>query len=256
MKPLIIAIFLISCADFSKHDGFSGGSFDKIMTGKIDTAITEVYRVTSTPGIFETAFFLGAKSKMDTFSISFYPVDIGQINIESGKVIACDPVMIHGVIPFVQTFPIGHFPVQLAIAKLNNDERVAFARILFSDKPPAKWEFAYEEGEKPIPIGGENFYGYGVDAGMGLFIDSIAAKSFNRLIRNDEHFLDNVFFAETNKHSHVTWDYCLYEFGDHNLATFSTGYGDGTYGTYVGYDDKGNICRLLTDFGLVEWWKK
>jgi hypothetical protein len=32
--------------------------------------------------------------------------------------------------------------------------------------------------------------------------------------------------------------------------------GDGRYATYVGYDDEGNICRLLSDFALINWWDK
>ena len=54
----------------------------------------------------------------------------------------------------------------------------------------------------------------------------------------------------------MTWNYALYNFNGHNIATFSTGLGDGHYATYVGYDEKGNICRLLTDFNLVGWWQK
>jgi hypothetical protein len=44
-----------------------------------------------------------------------------------------------------------------------------------------------------------------------------------------------------------------YNFENHNWLLSSTGYGDGHYGTYVGYDAKGQLCRILTDFGLVVW---
>ena len=59
-----------------------------------------------------------------------------------------------------------------------------------------------------------------------------------------------------DNHYRHTWQYILYNFDGHSLASFSTGYGDGTYGTYVGYDEKGNVCRLLTDFGIVDWVTK
>lgn len=43
---------------------------------------------------------------------------------------------------------------------------------------------------------------------------------------------------------------------DINIVAFSTGFGDGRYSTYVGYDKNGEPCRLLTDFRLVDWLKK
>jgi hypothetical protein len=256
MKPLLIALFFISCTDFSRPNLVAAQSKNYGTGERVDTANAKMYIVTTKPDIFETAFFLGTKAKMDTFPISFYPVDIGQINIESGKVIACDPIVMHDAAPFLQTFPIGRFPVQLAVAKVNDDERVAYSRILFSDRPVVRWEFALQKGQKPMPIGGESFYGYGVDGGIGLFIDQRANNAYNELSKNNEKLWEEVFINEMDKHSRPTWHYVLHEFGAHNFASFSTGYGDGSYATYIGYDEKGKICRLLTDFGLLDWWKK
>jgi hypothetical protein len=33
---------------------------------------------------------------------------------------------------------------------------------------------------------------------------------------------------------------------------FKSGWGDGFYATYIGYDKAGNICRLVTDFVVIE----
>jgi hypothetical protein len=72
----------------------------------------------------------------------------------------------------------------------------------------------------------------------------------------DEGWWETVFSNEAAKNLHNNWEFVVYNFGGHNLACFSTGFGDGTYATYVGYDANGKICRLLTDFGLVIWWEK
>lgn len=34
---------------------------------------------------------------------------------------------------------------------------------------------------------------------------------------------------------------------------FSSGYGDGYYASYIGYDKDDEIVRLLTDFYVVDW---
>ena len=253
----IILLVSVSCNSVTNtNDSASEASAPKIATEKLDTAKNTVYPVTARPEIFETAFFQGTEAKMDTFKIRFYSVNIGKLNVESGKLIACDPIVMHDAKPFLHVFPIGLFPVQLAIAKLGDDERVGFVRISFSDNPVTKWEFALHEGQKQIPIDSETFYGYGVDGGIGLFIDKEANDAFNALYKKDDNIWADIFNKEMDKHYRHTWQYILYNFDSHSLSSFSTGYGDGTYGTYVGYDEKGNICRLLTDFGIVDWLTK
>lgn len=212
------------------------------------------YKVKTFPSIFERAFFKGTKNIEDSMELEFYSVDIGMIQIESGKIIACDPIVMGDMRPFVQIFPMGKFPVQLAIARIRGDERTAFSRIYFSQAPVVKWEFALDSGKKQLPIGGEHMYGYGVDGGIGLFIDAKANQAFSALRAKDEDLWEKVFVR--GMHEHTTWEYTVFQFGDHNLASFSTGFGDGSYATYVGYDAGGRPCRLLTDFGLIGWWRR
>ena len=158
MKFLLIAIFLVFCNNQSNtNDSTSQLINPKVSTEKLDTLKNATYPITTRPEIFETAFFQGTAAKMDTFNIRFYSVNIGKLNVESGKLIACDPIVMHDAKPFSQTFPVGQFPVQLAIAKVNDDERVAFSRISFSDHPVIKWEFALEEAQKKIPIDVKRF---------------------------------------------------------------------------------------------------
>ena len=213
------------------------------------------YNVKAKPEIFETAFFEGTKTN-DNLALNFYVVEIGKLKVESGQLIACDPLVLQDAPPFTQVFPKGEFPVQLSIAQRKGDERVAFSRILISDKPPVKWEFALLEGQTPLPIEGETTYGYGVDGGTGLFVDEKSRMAFNDLQKRDESIWDKVFIDELGRNHRPTWDYLLYIFGAYNLALFSTGFGDGHYSTYIGRDDEGNPCRLLTDFNLVSWWTK
>jgi hypothetical protein len=153
-------------------------------------------------------------------------------------------------IPFTQVFPTGEFPVQLSVAKIKNEERIAFARINFNDAPVVRWAFALRKGDKDMAIGGEDRPGYSVDAGVGIFIDSAANKSLNR---NDVTNMDTGIYLELEKNYRLAWRYAIFNFNNHNLATFSSGYGDGYYSSYIGFDANGKPCRLVTDFNVVEW---
>jgi len=244
----LIVTILVSC----NNNRQSSNSFLLTDNNKPDTVkpvVTTSLKGAAYPDVFEAAFYNDTKITQGDISYNFYKLDIDKIKIESGKIIACDPIVMHDVLPFTQIFPTGDFSVHLAMAKTNNDERVAFARLVFSDKNIFKWEFALQKGQEPIPLKDTSFYCYGVDAGTGIFIDSISNSVFNK---KDHSVWENVFITKAEKNGYKGY---IHDFEGFNLATFSTGYGDGCYATYIGFDKQGNVCQLLTDFGLVRWWK-
>jgi len=203
------------------------------------------------PAILETAFSGGQMQAVNKKMISLVGINIGKLKLLSGKIIACDPLHIDEYgLPFTQAFPTGEFPVQLSIAALEGDERVAFGRITFSEAPVARWELAVQAGQKRLPVESEEIEGYAVDAGVVVFMDVETKKLLNK---NGIENLNSELFAEMNKHNHNKWKYALYQFQDHNLAAFTTGLGDGRYATYIGFDTSGKPCRLVTDFQIFDW---
>lgn len=249
MRYFFIAFIFWSCNHVSQR-----GDSQDISTTVLDTINTSTSGLETSPVIFETAFMKGTTKKVENSIISFYGVTIGKVKIVSGRIIACDPMHIeeYGK-PFTQLFPTGEFPVQLSILKLDYEESIAFARIYFSGDPVYKWEFALLKGQLPIPVGGKKMHGYSVDAGVGVFIDEDAYRMLNR---EELTRMDAPLYKEMEKRQHNGWRYALFNFGEHNLASFSTGLGDGYYATYIGFDANGKPCRLLTDFGLIDWKTK
>lgn len=219
----------------------------------LDTIKAIPARVVAEPLLFENAFIKGTTQLLNDSNIYLYGINIGNIKISSGTLTACDPLHIDEYgIPFTQQFPNGEFPVQLAIAKLGREERIAFARINFSEERVAKWEFALQKGQEAIPVGGKEMHGYGVDGGVGIFAD---AKGIKSLVIENATSLSDTFYREMNKHNHYDWRYNIHPFGSYNVAIFSTGAGDGYYGTYIGFDSSGKPCRLLSDFNIFKWKK-
>jgi hypothetical protein len=101
----------------------------------------------------------------------------------------------------------------------------------------------------------EQLLGYSVDSGTGCFMDAEAAD-----------ILDNSIYAEAEEDVLVyklgdlleenqsrTWccaNMCLNSYTKVNVIAFSSGWGDGIYTTYLGYDKEGNIVCFATDFNL------
>jgi Protein of unknown function (DUF4241) len=239
---------IVSCNNY-KQPNDNALATDSNQPDTVKPIIITSFKATAYPDIFEAAFSNETKVTQGDMIYNFYKLDIGKLNVGSGKLIACDPIAMDDASPFTQTFPIGKFSAHLAMAKTYNDERVAFSRVVFSDSTITNWQFALKSGQKPIPLKDTSFYCYGVDAGTGIFIDSIANVIFNK---NEHPEWENVFITKAEKNGYKGY---IHDFDGHNLATFSTGYGDGCYATYIGFDKQGKVCQILTDFGLVEWWK-
>ncbi|GGG50022.1 DUF4241 domain-containing protein [Hymenobacter glacieicola] len=211
------------------------------------------YQVTVEPSVFETSFFPDAIVQRDGVTIALTPEFLGNLPVSSGRILATDPVSMRTT-AFTTEFPRGRFPVELAIARFNGDERVAFARILFSAKPVAKWEMALIAGQKPLSIHDSTYYGYSVDAGTALFIDAEHVAGLNNHLDSQAAY-EQLFIKsfEVNADSKSYRTGFLYAAQSDTLATFATGWGDGSYATYVGFDSQNRPCRLLTDFQVIPW---
>jgi len=220
-------------------------------TETLDTIKATPPAITAQPHLFEAAYIKGTTQILNDSTVQLYGINIGTIKLPSGRLIACDPILVEEYgIPFTQQFPTGEFPVQLSIARQGPEERIAFARIKFSDEPVAKWEFALLKDQEPLPVGGKKKHGFVVDGGLGIFADAEAIKSLNTAAMQS---LSDTVYREMDKHTHYDWRYNIHESGSHNLAMFSTGFGDGVYSTYIGFDAGGKPCRLLTDMAIFTW---
>jgi hypothetical protein len=181
-------------------------------------------------------------------------VQVGNLVITSQAVFAMDPIVGAAINPFTQQVPRGRHPVTVAIADLDGDERIAFARVQFSPAPAASWKMAVTDAKQdPAALGPGQFIGYGVDAGVGCFMDLDAAKLIGRRYREEgPHFsFGDVIIEEMEKTYQPTrsWaDIRPVEGREENIICFSSGYGDGSYPCFFGFDAEGRVCQLVTDF--------
>ncbi|RYG42640.1 MAG: DUF4241 domain-containing protein [Chitinophagaceae bacterium] len=243
---LLFAVIFTSCQGI-----FTERKHPPVSTEKLDTIRSMPTGSIIKPSILESAFSSGKTEKVNDHDLLFYGITIGKLKVPSGRIISCDPMHIDEYgIPFTENFPKGEYPVQLSIAKMDNEEKVAFARITFKDAPVVTWKLALLPGQSPLPVDGEDYHGYSVDAGTAIFIDEEAKKAFD--FKAGEN-MDADLFKAMNKHYRQSWRHTMYDFANYNLAAFNTGLGDGTFATYIGYDAAGSPVRLTTDFGLLNW---
>lgn len=215
---------------------------------------------------FDAAFAPGFKvTTRDTLdgetrveTVPFRIVDAGPLLVPSGRVSAADPfIALSDALPFTQTIPIGTFPVRLAVGEFPaGGLRVAFARVDFSSERVARWAMALIDGQDVGSLEEGEIFGYGVDAGTGAFFDPAASKAATRLLNaNPDAWEAWQTEGESNGPRAVGPYFFLLDLplGEANAIMFGSGWGDGFYTSWFGYDADGNVVALVTDFLTIDW---
>src|SRR5688572_5535715 len=123
IMKMLIKYSLIAFTFYSCNGGFEDTPDAKLTAAPLDTINTRPATINVRPVVFEAAFINGTTLTTRNTVFTSYGIDIGKLKIISGALITCDPLHIdeYGT-PFTTVFPNGEFPVQLAIAKLEDEE--------------------------------------------------------------------------------------------------------------------------------------
>ncbi|MGW4127061.1 DUF4241 domain-containing protein [Amycolatopsis japonica] len=169
--------------------------------------------------------------------------DAGTLRMTSGRLVAADPAFLDSdAAHFTVTVPPGEYRVVVSVIRFVDEpshERVVAAKLVVADVPVATWEAALWPGQNALFLGDGEFYGYGVDSGTGCFTDADALPE-----EMDDELLEK--FEEVDPHIDVTPDGA-----DGNIIAFTTGWGDGSYPTWIGRAADGTPVCFVTDMLIL-----
>jgi hypothetical protein len=203
-------------------------------------------------------------------------VHAGDLVLPSGRIIACDPgwLWCKDVAPFTRTVPPGRYPVLLSVVDY---WKIACAMVKFCSESPVRWKMALRPGEDFAELRRNQFFGYGVDAGMGCFVDaqvverlsaeelqglvegafeqkfqlddSLAAQDLvTQLTYPSQQIMDHSGFNLTLDPDTDTFNLTLDPDTGGNAIAFESGDGDGSYASYWGFTADDELACLVTDF--------
>jgi hypothetical protein len=184
------------------------------------------------------------------------PEILEQLTIISGEIVACDPLISHNN-TFEQTIQPGTYSV---VAWWHEEEeRIAAVELKLSDGQPIRWEMAVRPGQNVDELKDGSIFGYPVDTGLGCFADVEAIHKLEemeaRLQRElGDDFIslyDNLIDDVLSEHEDNWGSVIVCEDTGLNVVMFSSGYGDGFYASYWGFDADDNVVCLLTDFNVL-----
>ncbi|MGC4071603.1 MAG: DUF4241 domain-containing protein [Nibricoccus sp.] len=197
-----------------------------------------------------------------------WTVPCGELSLPSGRLVACDPFVCLSPsgTPFIIA-PSGKFPVVVTLADVSEKQdrshiREAYASIVFSSVPEVYRKaipLATDGGPRPEPKGDE-FIGFGVDAGTACFVD----ESFiGRCMPDPQTWYEDLFeneradswFRRMDDPAHIREGIAnitlpLAKNGE-NLILFHSGWGDGHYPVIGSFDSNRRLIAAHIDFLVV-----
>ena len=197
-------------------------------------------------------------------------LDIGAVHFPSGTIFACDPLVeLEDTPPFIQTIPAGTYPVKICVVPSEKyGDRYACVKVEVSREKPVRYELGMVGNEDlDEELGEDEYFGFGVDAGMGCVADIQTQAAFKtywakRLEEDPDIDPYNDLFCDLLEEnakacpkyqlSHGDWLNWTVPDTDCNLPIFASGWGDGYYPVYFGYDAKGKVCAVYVRFIDIE----
>ncbi|VXD15095.1 conserved hypothetical protein [Planktothrix serta PCC 8927] len=200
---------------------------------------------------FQPGYWFQTPLDHDPERVTYSVQTIGELVLTSGKIVVCDPlVAINPHLCLTQPLAAGRYQVQLSIATFHDqkEQRVACAMLVIRDQPAVKWELA-------ASFPGDQEWAYPMNSGTGCFMDGEVAQRLSDLSEQEfEDYYDRLDQALDQTYID-TWDwanFCLDESTGLNIIAFHSGWGEGCYPAYWGYDQQGNLVCLVTDFRLLQ----
>lgn len=192
---------------------------------------------------------------------------VGTVDVPSGKVVVADPLDYlsgeHIIAPVLEReIPKGSYPAEVSICRHNEiGIRMCTTRLKIKETAAVRYELAKsEEATAAAHLKDVIMHGFPVDAGMMCFIDAEGAKKYAEFLDkwhrenpDGNHYNDYfaAFFAESDKKlpqfQREGGDFIEWANPDtgERMVQISSGFGDGFYQSFWGFDDGGDVCELI-----------
>ncbi|WP_051023467.1 DUF4241 domain-containing protein [Nocardia pneumoniae] len=190
--------------------------------------------------------------------------DKGDLVLPTGRVIVGDPTGL--VFPedfeaFTQTVPGGRYPLTLSVVRFVEDPdhvRVCAAVLVVQQQAvTVHWEQALLAGQDPTVLGEGEFFGFGVDGGMGCLFDASLLDHFATVL--DDRADGATGWVELlcgdgpeNLVAGIHTVTLAGPTGEPSLTAFESGFGDGAYPVWFGRDLNGNVTSVVVDFLVLD----
>lgn len=180
-------------------------------------------------------------------------IKAGKLKLSTGRIIATDPILMYDDESYSEHVKPGTYDVYIYVGKTENRKKQTVASELrFNDNDIVKWEMALLKGESAKGFAHDEFMGYEVENGLGCFMDDSVMELLDIMSEEqlDEYEKSVRNAVKSNECSCA--DMLIDKKTEKNIIIFASGWNEGTFPTYYGFDQDNNLARLVTDFMVIE----
>ena len=193
-------------------------------------------------------------------------LDMGEIEFPTGDILVRDPLvwLNRDEKAYLTSVPRGKYRIETLVVKLEEDHyRYALSRVRFTENVPKIYYEALKGDENLDDVDGDSIFGFNVDAGLATIVDIETRNAYcdfkdkwhaenpNKNIYDD--FFAEVFAknAEENPvYQREGGDWINFKIPNSELSIpmIQSGFGDGRYPVYFGYDENEKLCDLVLEY--------
>ena len=211
-------------------------------------------------------------SQKEAFGKKLFILNMGEIHFPTGEILVRDPLVFlqRDELPYFQKVPTGKFPLNTQVVEVEEDHyRYVSTRVKFSDKKAVRYTEALignENLDDDLEEG--NFFGFFVDAGLATIVDVKTRDAFCDFQEkwykeqpDDANIYDDLFaeeFAKSYKENPQfqreggDWINFKIPNTDLSIPMIQSGFGDGQYPVYFGYDENNEVCEVVIEYFDLE----
>lgn len=180
-------------------------------------------------------------------------IKAGELNLPTGRIISTDPILMYYDECYAEHVKPGTYTVYIYIGKTENRKKQTIAAELrVNDNYPVKWELALFKGESSKGFGYDEFMGYEVENGLGCFMDESVMKILDVMSEKELDIYERAVKDAVMKSEYSCAEMLIDKKNGGNIVIFASGWNEGIFPTYYGFDKDGKLARLVTDFMVIE----
>lgn len=199
-----------------------------------------------------------------------FHLSLGEVKLPTGRVIVRDPLVYlqSDAQPYFIPVPKGTFPLTVLVMEVDQDHyRYVAFRVKLSDKEAVQHTEALLGNEDLERFDPGEYFGFNVDAGLATIVDEKTKDAYcafeqQWMASHPDGDIYHDYLAGEFKKSYENnpqyqrsggdWINFAIPGTDLSIPMIQSGYGDGAYPVYYGYDQDGAICEIIVQFVDIE----
>ena len=180
-------------------------------------------------------------------------IEAGRLKLLTGRIIATDPILLYDDECYSEHVKPGTYRVNVYVGKAEKRKKqTVAAELRINENEPVKWEMALFEGESAKAFSRDEFMGYEVENGLGCFMDEKVMEMLDIMCEEELEAYEIKVKDAVRQSGNSCADIIMDEEKGLNIVVFASGWNEGTFPTYCGFDKSGRLSRLVTDFMVIE----